>query len=165
MLDAPMTKKMLGQHVREARKETHKPVSKMNKADLIEEYRKYRSTEDVMSPAISSVSQTAKLAYKMGDVGSMKPIKQHMDSSSDEDEPVAKKAVHKKKFPFIEKKKAEERHMKAEPEHKSAPSKKAEPERKTEKKAPSAYNMFMAKHRKMGHSMADIAELWKKQKK
>jgi hypothetical protein len=155
MLDAPMTKKMLGHHVREARKEHHKAVSKMNKADLIEEYRKYRSTEDVMAPAVSSVSPTAKLAYKMHDVGSMKPIKAHMDSSSDEEEHHSKKPVHKKKFPFIEKKKAEEHHKKAEPEHKSAPA----------KKSPSPYNMFMAKHRKMGHSMSEIAELWKKQKK
>jgi len=154
MLDNPMTKKMLKDHVKTARKEMHKPVHKMNKADLIEEYRKYRSTQDVMAPAVSSVSTTAKLARKMHDIGSMKPIKAHMDSSSDEEEHVPKKDVRLKKFPFIERKKAEEHH--------EALSKKATPP--SSKKAPSAYNLFMKKHREAGHSMTEIASLWKKHK-
>jgi hypothetical protein len=155
MFDAPMTKKMLGNHVREARKESHKPVSKMNKADLIEEYRKYKSVQDVMAPAVNDDSMTAKLARKMHDVGSMKPIKSHMDSSSDEEDHAPKRTGSLKKFPFLERKKAEEKHEPV--------SKKASPT--PSKKAPSAYNVFMAKHRKMGHSMTEIAELWKKTKK
>ena len=155
MLDMPMTKKMLKDHVKTARKEKHKPVSKMSKADLMNEFQMYKSPENIMAPAVKSSSMTAQLARKMKDVG--KAPKMQMDSSSDEEEPVKPK----KKFPFISKKAPE--HEKKVTEHHKSSGKVAEPA-KPGKKAPSAYNQFMAKHRKMGHSMAEVASLWKKHK-
>jgi len=156
MLDMPMTKKMLKDHVKTVRKEKNKPVSKMSKADLMNEFQLYKSSENIMAPAVKSSSMTAQLARKMKDVG--KAPKMQMESSSDEEEPVKPK----KKFPFASKKAPE-------PEPKKASKKVAEPAKtekpgKPEKKKPSAYNQFMAKHRKMGHSMAEVASLWKKHK-
>jgi hypothetical protein len=154
MLDMPMTKKMLKNEVKTARKEKHKPVSKMSKADLMNEFQMYKSPENIMAPAVKSSSMTAQLARKMKDVG--KAPKMQMDSSSDEEEPVKPK----KKFPFISKMVPDEK--KVDEPRKSA-SKVAEPA-KPGKKAPSPYNQFMAKHCKMGHSMAEVASLWKKHK-
>ena len=150
MLDMPMTKKMLKDHVKTARKEKHKPVSKMSKADLMNEFQLYKSSENIMAPAVKSSSMTGQLARKMKDVGRVP--KMQMESSSDEEEPVKPK----KKFPFASKKAPE-------PEPKKASKKVSEPVAPG-KKAPSAYNQFMAKHRKMGHSMAEVASLWKKHK-
>jgi len=128
-----MSKAYLSEYVRNSRKEHHKPVSKMSKADLMKEYEKYRNPHDVMAPATKSTSMTGKLIRSMKH---LEKVEHEPRAEHKAPEKKATKTVHHEKAVAVEK----------------------------PKKAMSPYNQYVSKHRKMGHTMSQIAEMWKASK-
>lgn len=148
----PMTKAYLQEHVRNSRKESMRPVSKMSKADLLKEYEKFKSPLDVGPPAVKETSMTGRLIRKM----------KHLEKvSHHESEPMVEHK-HKSTTKGEPRKTARKAYEDMPVEHHKAPTSGSAA---APKKAMSPYNAFMSKHRKAGHSMAEIAEMWRSHKK